>query len=274
MPSVLKKTTVALLWALCWLPVGLPPAVLAAPVAAVGKKPSALPPQVTDPDHAPLLPIPNVHPGQVGAPNPDLQEMRRQTWPADLCHGEKVALQAYANDAFAVLNQALRTSGTVPASHAKLHERIQSAFQKAQPFRHRVLVVRFIQLDGKVLNQFLDMVETSQKNDIPFVLEGYVSTSVGAAAGFNGNVQMRIRAVHGLDLMPVSLFPMEKEMLLNHHSSFQPTSIRRVGKQHIIECEQVMPSHRSFKPRDERSESRGSYPWDSLGSSRGLGLAA
>jgi hypothetical protein len=260
MPTLLPNSAIVLLWTFGWLATGLPqPDLLAAPVAQ-DKKP-VLSPQVADPDRAPLLPIPNLRAGELGPPNPDLQEVRRQTWPAELSHGEKVALQTYANEAFTVLNPALRTSGTVPASHARLHQRIQSAFMKAQPFRYRVEVVRFIQLDGPALDKFLAMIETSQRSGVPFVLKGYVSTSVGTAAGFDGNLEFHIRAVHGLDLMPVSLFPQEKELLLNHDSRFQTIAMRRVGKRHVIDCEQLMPSRRNAKPRDERSESRGPKSW-------------
>jgi hypothetical protein len=211
--------------------------------APPGTATQTLTPQVTDPDNAPLLKIPQARQGRTGQPNPDLRRVQDHTWPPDLSFGEKIALQAYSNEAFTVLNGALRTSDTVPPAYAKLHDRIQSAFRKARPFRTPVVVVRGVEIKGQPLEDLLAALARARHGET-FALKGYISTSVGKQLLFPGNVEFHIQAVHGLDLVPVSLFPEERELLLNHNSRFRLTRHRKDGDKHIIECAQVPPRKR------------------------------
>ena len=56
--------------------------------------------QLTDPDKAALLGPRFAKPGADKKPNPALERVREQTWPATLTNGEKVALQARVNAPF------------------------------------------------------------------------------------------------------------------------------------------------------------------------------
>jgi hypothetical protein len=198
--------------------------------------------QVQDPDNAPLLQTFFARQNQLREPNPSLKEIREQTWPPTLNHGERVALQAYSQNAFGSLNQELRTTGKPSKANAKLHERLQSAFGKAKPFHPPIKIARGAKLAGKTLTDFLNEVNTAQKNNSTFTMKGYLSCTVGdkVLAGFDGNINAHIHAVLGLDLLPVSLFPQENEFVLNHNSKFKVIQFKHIGTKYILECEQVL----------------------------------
>jgi hypothetical protein len=82
------------------------------------------------------------------------------------------------------------------------------------------------------------------RNGGTFVLKGYVSTSVTKKPVFGGNFEFHIEACHGLDLFPVSLFPEERELLLNHNCHYYFNRLRKVGTKYIVECTQLPPRKR------------------------------
>jgi hypothetical protein len=215
-------------------------------VAGPGVNPAL---DLVDPDRAPLkLTLDGRMAGFARqlprGPNPDLLQVRKQTWPPDLTHGEKIALQTYSNVAFAQLNNELRTKGVVTPMFALVHERLQSAFRKAQPFDPPVVVSRGINLENKVaLPAFLKGVELAKKEGKPFVIAGYSSTTVGPNVhpSFQGNIHLHIKAVHGLDVYPISLYPDEKEFLLNHNSTHVVKEIKMEQNRWIIQLEQIPP---------------------------------
>jgi hypothetical protein len=176
-------------------------------------------------------------------PNPQLLRVQKQTWPPNLNHGEKIALQTYSENAFGNLNRELRSKGSVSPALALVHERLQSAFRKAQPFTPPIDVSRGIQLDGKsaVLDNFLNGLRNAQKEAKPYVIPGYSSTSVGTNVLFGGNVHMHIKAVHGLDVYPVSLYPQEYELLLNHNARFLVKDIKMQNNLWLIYLDQLPP---------------------------------
>ncbi|HYT94753.1 MAG TPA: ADP-ribosyltransferase [Gemmataceae bacterium] len=199
---------------------------------------------MTDPDRAPLQ-------GTVFArqllrgPNPDMQRIQEHTWPPDLSHGEKVALQAYSGSAFGVLNQELRTKGVVQPMYSLLHDRLQSAFRKARPFSPPVTLSRGVRMNpGPQTDNFLAPIKEAHKEGRAYTMRGYVSTTYGDRVhpGFQGNVHMHFKATHGIDVYPISLFPDEREVLLNHNSTFRVTDIRSEGGRWIINFEQIPPS--------------------------------
>ena len=149
-------------------------------------------------------------------------------------------LQAYTGQAYAALNVSLRTTGAVPKELSKVHERMQSAFEKARPFDPPVKVSRGLTLQEKALTDFLSLVAASHRTGCAFRVTGYVSASVGETPAFMGNVILQIQAVHGLDVMPLTYYPSEREFLINHNSYFRVTGIKKNGSRYIIECDHVL----------------------------------
>jgi hypothetical protein len=209
-------------------------------IARPGPLPSL---DIVDPDRAPLI-LAGFYRQDLRGPNPELKRVQKHTWPPDLSHGEKVALQAYTgNEVYGKMNADLRTKGTVAPFHALVHERLQAAFKKAQPFDPPVLVSRGINIDpkGGALEAFLNELRQAQKEKKPYRMSGYVSCSVGANTGFGGNIKMQIMAVHGLDVVPISLYPEERELLLNHHSTFLVKDVKLEGNVWKIQLDQLPP---------------------------------
>jgi hypothetical protein len=192
-------------------------------------------------------------------PNPDLKRVQKQSWPADLSHGEKVALQTYTletvpglkaygkefDKVYDPMNAELRSKGTVSPKFALLHERLQSAFRKAQPFAPPIEVSRGI-FEGNTpqMQDFLKLMDATQKQGKPYVVRGYVSTSVGnkVRPPFDLRfVHLHIKVVHGLDVYPISLFPGEGEVLLNHNSNYLVRGMRMEGGRWHIDLDQLPP---------------------------------
>jgi hypothetical protein len=176
-------------------------------------------------------------------PNPDLKRVQDETWPPDLSHGEKVALQSYSGNTAGAVNQELRTKGHVSPMYALVHERLQSAFRKAKPFHPPVMLSRGLRLEGPGLTGLLDDLNAAKKADKIYVMKGYVSTTVGpnVLGGFDGNVRMHILATHGLDVYPISLYPQEREVLLNHNTTYKVLDVKMDKGKWVINLEQVPP---------------------------------
>jgi hypothetical protein len=204
---------------------------------------------VADPDRAPLLlDLSGGRPAGFArqvlrSTNPDLKRVQKETWPTNLTHGEKVALQAYsANHVYPILNKDLRDKGAPAPVLALIHDRLQSAFRKAQPFNPPVLVSRGLSIDNKGLNGFLKGFQDAQKDKTIYVMGGYVSCSVGPNVIFGGNVHMHINAVHGIDMFSISLYPEEREFLINHNSRFRVTDVKMMGNVWKIYLDQLPPT--------------------------------
>jgi hypothetical protein len=188
--------------------------------------------------------------------NPDLQRVQKETWPAELTHGERVALQSFSGNAYAPINQALRSGGKIPALYELTHARIQSAFAKAPPFSPPLVVSRGVRLPDNVLNKFLQELKDSQKTGKPYVMKGYGSSTVGpnVLPGFRGNVDIHVKATHGLDLYPISLYPQEKEFLLNHASTYRVTKVEMVQGRWVVNLDQIPPKADGKAPAKPKAE--------------------
>jgi hypothetical protein len=189
--------------------------------------------------------------------NPDMKAVAEQTWPADLSHGEKVALQVYSGAAASAMNRELHARGTVPPLYAQIHARMQSAFRKARPFDTPITISRGISLQPAQLTTFVNGVKAAQKDKKPYVMPGYVSTTYGPrvySTWAGGNVHIHIKATHGLDLFPISLYPEEREVLLNHNNSYNVTGIRQEGVRWIINLEQIPPGKAAKDTRDSKEK--------------------
>jgi hypothetical protein len=180
----------------------------------------------------------------LGPPNAQLQRAQDQTWPADLSHAEVVALQIYTDTGYEQVNRDLREHGKVHPPYRGVHEHLQSAFRKAKPFDPPVLVSRGISIDPFKLNDFLAGYQDALKTGKPYTIPGYVSTTIGPkiVPPFDrGNVHLHIKAVHGLDVFPLTHYAQERELLLNHSSTFKVVDIRSEGDRWIIHLEQLPP---------------------------------
>jgi hypothetical protein len=223
---------------------------------------------VADPDRAPLLLDLSARPAGFSrqvlrGTNPDLQRVQKETWPPTLTHGEKVAIQAYsANHVFPVLNKDLRDKGVPSPMMALIHDRLQSAFRKAQPFDPPVIVSRGLRIDNKpALDGFLKGLQDAQKDKTVYVMPGYVSCTVGPKVlpGFDGNINIHIKAVHGIDVLPISLYPEEREFLINHNSRYHVTEVKTEAGRWKIYLDQLPPADAV------KAGARLSFPDGSLG---------
>jgi len=214
--------------------------------------------EMQDPDRAPLR-VPGVGTAAFARqdardPNPDLAAVTEQTWPETLSNGEKVALQVYSGSGASMMNRALHTSGSVPPSYALVHDRLQSAFRKARPFSPPIDIARGVNLTPALIKTFIDNVKAAQKDNKPYVMPGYVSTTYGPKVlpGWaSALVHVHIKAVHALDVYPVSLFPTEKEVLLNHNCSYRVTGVKQEGPRWIVNLEQLPPGKEAKKATDK-----------------------
>lgn len=202
-----------------------------------------------DPDRAPLKLMGNVKVAfarqEPRGINPDMRSVTEQTWPGTLTNGEKVAMQTYSGASAGAMNPDLHAKGWVAPRYALVHDRLQSAFRKAQPFNPPIDVARGVRLAGPQLDNFLNALRTAQKDGKPYTMPGYASTTYGTKVlpGFDGNINLHIKARHGLDLYPISLYPEEKEVLLNHNARYHVKSITQDGAKTkwIIHLEQIPP---------------------------------
>lgn len=159
------------------------------------------------------------------------------------------------------LNKALRETGAPPPGKfggdtiarkpdkdgPAMHAALQRLFDAAPPFGPPpIRVYRGVEVSSKVKSQIVAAAKKAQKSGGEFAMPGYISTATGES--FPGNVQFEIRAVHGIDTMPYSHFPEERELLLNHNSRFRVKAIEKgdadQGVDVIIHLEQLPPEDR------------------------------
>jgi len=155
--------------------------------------------------------------------NADLPDASRPK----LTRAEQVAVQKYTGSAYADLNRALR-DGKQPAD-AALHAGLQSAFAKAKKLHPPVAAKRGLTIHGSALDAFVAAAQHAQETGTVAAMPGYLSTSVSSAgiAHFSGTVELHINATHGLDCLPYTHYPHEKELLLDHNSRFKVTAVKK-----------------------------------------------
>ncbi len=153
---------------------------------------------------------------------------------------EVAAVQRYTGSAYRGINASLRRYGTVAGDYTQTHQDLQKAFAKAQPFDKPVDVARGMNMGTADLQAFTAQMQDALNTGSAVKVSGYTSTSTGGIpAGFEGNVEVHIKAKRGLDVAQHSINPEEKELLLNHDSQFKPLSVKRVGHKLIVHMEQV-----------------------------------
>lgn len=158
-----------------------------------------------------------------------------------LSPAESASVMYYTAGRYDLLNNPLRYGGEMSPQARYAHEHIQAAFAKVRSFARPVRAVRGMDLND--LKGFLREVKAALESGGAMTFKGYVSTSTGdeVDADFDGNVVLRITVVHGLDAMPHSDNPEERELLLNHESRFKVKGLGKEGHRHVIELEQIPP---------------------------------
>lgn len=155
---------------------------------------------------------------------------------------EQVAAQKWTSTAFIPWAKSLRETGLPPAQYAKEDADLQKAFAKVQAFSSPVRVNRLINLDDSTLATFLAQARASESGGAPVTYAGYQGAATGAVPSIvQGNVEMRINAVHGLDLKPYTHHPHMTELLLNHNSQYKVTGVNKVGNRWVIDYDQLPP---------------------------------
>ena len=191
--------------------------------------------------------LPPTAPVLAGPPNRNLPDHARP----ELTPDETQAIRRYTDQGDKVLNGLLR--GTRETTHPELAKKIiahiDQAFAKAKPFARPIVVKRGLKdLSPETLNQFLTTMRAAMQSGKPASMPGFVSTSVGGGhEEFVGEVEMEIRAVHGLDVRPYSVYPEENELLLNHGSLFKVTGIAQRGKRWYVTMDQLLPEEHHQK---------------------------
>lgn len=204
---------------------------------------------------------------QVGTngPNPRLPDASRPP----LNDFERGALQKYTYKNDRVLNADLRgVPGAIDASpygptfYAEMNKGMQSAFDKAPVMAKPITVVRGMNLDNEKLSAFVANLEKSKSAGSPIAFAGFTSTAApGGLAykmgladatasipkSFQGNVALKINAVHGLDMSPHSQLPGEHEFLMNHDSKFTVKSVTQKNGKYTVELDQIPPKSKPAK---------------------------
>jgi len=171
--------------------------------------------------------------------NPVLAEVTRPKLTLD----EANALNAYTGEHFLSINPPL-WKGNIPSPpYDKTHQVMQEAFAKAKPFEVPLKVTRGLNFDaGAATDDFLKPFLDAAGQDTLVPLNGYISTGTsGTPGGFKGNIELVIVAKQGLDLLPYSDSPYEKELLLNHNTPVKVYSCKQSGGKWTVILEQILP---------------------------------
>jgi hypothetical protein len=176
-------------------------------------------------------------PYDFSGPNPLLGTATRP----ELTLKEAEALQGYAWGGH--INERLRAGKSLWwGGESKNHKLLQEAFAKAKPLDSPITVYRGMGFKNPAdAAKFIKSIEGAEDGIVR--LPGYTSTSTNH--GFAGDVQIEIKAIHGLDVRPYSKFTNEDELLLNHNSQFRVVSVEKVqgpsGETTHIKLEQIYP---------------------------------
>jgi hypothetical protein len=162
-----------------------------------------------------------------------------------LTQAEQDAVQAYAgsNEIYQPLNDALRKGKPLEGKAKQVHEKLQSAMAKAPPLPEPVEVYRGLK-GGPQTEEFIKSLEAAPDGVV--TVPGYTSTTTKTAVaerwgggGGEGNVSVKIVATRGLDTMPYSRDPSERELLLPADAKFRVVSVKKVGGGYQVEMEQL-----------------------------------
>lgn len=200
--------------------------------------------------------------GTSNGPNPTLPDATRPK----LTEAEAASVQAYTGPAYDSINGQLRADGTVTGQYEQTHKNIEAAMAKAPKIDPPVNVVRGLKFDSPqqvqaYLAQFIHAHQTGE----PVHMAGYNSTTVGdkTMPNFTGQVELRIAATHGLDVLPYTHYTHEKELLLPHNAQVRVKSITKdpATGRHVVELEQVHPQDQTTAPPPPKPKKKG---WISL----------
>jgi hypothetical protein len=187
-------------------------------------------------------PAPKVAPAEPdahGPPNPDVPDAARPS----LDPHEIDAIKRYCEWDYDALNRELRKTGQPPKALTATAAALESAFEKAKPFGPPPVVAnRALSIDREQLGAFVEGAKRAAESGGEFPMGGFISTEVNPKykPDPTANVQLKINAIHGLDVMPYSKFGgAESELLLNHGSKFKVKSVTQVGRQWHVELDQV-----------------------------------
>lgn len=156
-----------------------------------------------------------------------------------MSEAEAASVMYYTAGRYDLLNKPLRYGGEMTPQAKYAHEHIQAAFAKVKSFERPVAVVRGMDLNN--LKAFVREAKSAMESGGIMTFKGYVSTTTASEVDtdFDGNVVLKIAAFHGLDAMPYSDNPEERELLLNHGSQFRVNGISKKGHRYIVELEQI-----------------------------------
>lgn len=173
---------------------------------------------------------------------------------------EEVAVQKWTSSLYIPWARALRETGQPPPHLAKEHADLQSAFAKAQVFSTPVNVERHLNISNPAdLAAFVADAQASLSTGAPIQYDSYQATSTDPVPpNFHGNVEMRIEAIHGLDIGPHHHHPHVRELLLNHNTQLKVKSVvktkdRNGNDKYIITYEQLPPATATTKKSRTKS---------------------
>jgi hypothetical protein len=196
--------------------------------------------------HYPLFPVY----GGTRGPNPALPDASRPTLP----DAERVAVQKYTAATYRPLNDGLRDGTPLPPNIQAVHDDVSRAISRVSHFQAPVDVVRGLKFTPAQAAAFVN--GFGPPGNV-VSLAGYQSTTVGTQPDpfFKGNVQLNVKAIHGLDMSPHTHFPGSpaKELLLAHNTAFKVVGTRVVGGVTHVDLEQMpvgtaATPHKAVKP--------------------------
>lgn len=145
---------------------------------------------------------------------------------ADVPLEHKRAIVAYTGSHYRTVNRALREGSASPET-MRYAELLNEALSLSPKYQGEV--TRGITLLGDELKQFVADHQKALVTGETVVHKGFISTSKGERAAFNGNVILHIDAKHGVYVRPLSLHPGENEVLLRHQARFNVRDVKQEG---------------------------------------------
>ncbi len=162
-----------------------------------------------------------------------------------LGENEKAAIQSYTGTTYRLLNGKLRQDGKPSPKLKAIDRDLDAAFRKAKPLDKPLSLTRAVTLDPAATTAFIGALQGAQASGSAWKDGGYMSTTTNASPPGKGtnNIEMRIKATHGLDAKPYSHCPQANEVILHKDSGFKVSSVKQdsFGKW-VVEMEQELPS--------------------------------
>jgi hypothetical protein len=145
---------------------------------------------------------------------------------------------------YKVMNNALRGKppAPIPPPHDQTFQLLQQVIARTKPFPGPVPGVRGLQFDDpEALAGFVEQFQKNLGTNELIPLKGFISTgTTGIEKNFEGNVEFHIVVKQGLDMLPYSQTPQEREILLNHDTLVKTLSVVERGGVWEIKVEQVL----------------------------------